>query len=183
MHKKNKEGEKIRKYKYLSKSRIDEIRRVNSAYRSLYKVKNNVLLSLEKDYFPYDSKIYDFIDELEDETLSEDDVNKICEKISLFYRDFMEHEYSRMKEKEEDIVKKNIKTTIGNNVRGLMQKKNMSNSDLSRLLGIKTGSDYINRIIDGNISIGVERLCQLSVVLGVEVEFLIKHHDYVFYED
>ena len=95
----------------------------------------------------------------------------------------MEHEYSRMKEKEEDTVKKNIKTTIGDNVKKLMQKKNMSNSDLSRLLGITTGSDYINRIINGDISIGVERLCQLSVVLGVEVEFLIKHHDYVFYED
>lgn len=95
----------------------------------------------------------------------------------------MEHEYSRMKEKEEDAIKKNIKTTIGNNVKKLMQKKNMSNSDLARLLGIKTGSDYINRIINGNISIGVERLCQLSVVLGVEVDFLIKPHDYIFYED
>jgi len=167
----------IRKDRQLSRTRVNEIIKINSIYKTLYNAKNNVLYKLEQENIPYDSKIYDLIDELEDETLTLSNVNKICEKISKIYIKFMNKDYKKLvKNKKINDGETDICKIIGNNMTNLTNELKINQSDFAKMIGLKSGNGYLNKVMRGEIAISVEKLNKIATALDVEMSYLLEKH-------
>lgn len=114
---------------------------------------------------------------MEDETLSDADVNNICEKISIIYTKFMNEEYKNLlKDKNSKREEENICKIIGDNIYNEVDNMGISKTDLARRIGMKSNNGYINGIIKGEIAMSVEKLDKIAKALDVEMTYLLTKH-------
>jgi len=114
---------------------------------------------------------------LEDETLSDADVNNICEKISIIYTKFMNKENENLvKNKKINNGETDICRIIGNNIINRTKELKINQSDLAKMIGLKNSNGYLNRVTRGEIAISVEKLNKIAIALDVGMSYLLEKH-------
>ena len=159
----------------LSKVKIKKLHDINKTYKKLFELKSDILSHLEKGGFEFDSKIYDLIDELEDENLSLTELEDLILTIKSDYEDYINRDIST-KPLDGDILE-----TIANNFNGLLKKKGLTKTSVMDGLKI-TNRDYVNRISSADINLGVSRLKELGDIFEVPPAYFLENHDYSRWE-